>query len=128
MSIIAIEETLAVAAGGALGAVLRFALARGVQHIIRDHVFPLGILLANILGCFVIGLVIGLFANRLVIGPVWRVMILVGLLGGFTTFSTFSLDTVMLWQSGQSGWAVLNIIASMLGCLTATACGLWLAK
>ena len=111
---------IAIAVGGALGAVARHA----VNHLVHSHWlslrFPLGIVIVNVAGCFIIGLLAGLLAaNRITLPLQWREFVFVGLLGGFTTFSTFGLDTFVLARSHSVGAAALNVGAQVIGGLLA---------
>jgi CrcB protein len=99
-----------VAAGGALGALAR----HGLNHLVHTRWpllrFPAATLAVNVIGCFAIGYVAGLLAaHRVEIRFAWREFIVVGLLGGFTTFSSFGLDTLTLARGGAPGAAVLNV-------------------
>jgi len=125
--VILAEEIIAVLIGGALGALLRFFLSRGINELMPKN-FPWGILFVNVLGCLVIGLLSGLLVGRFELNAFWRAGIFIGVLGGFTTFSSFSLDTITLMQSGSFMTAATNIGASLLFSLVATALGLLLAK
>lgn len=111
--------------GGAVGSVLRYTVAGWIQ---RDWTtFPVGTLAVNLSGC----LLMGFLAERLVEGtvhPPLRLAVLVGVLGGFTTFSTFSWETWKLLESGQFGLALVNILASVLTCLAGTLAGVRLAR
>lgn len=103
---------IAVAVGGALGSVAR----HGVNHLVQTRwltaKFPISTAAVNLIGCLLIGLLAGLIAgNRLVVGLYWREFVFVGLLGGFTTFSTFGLDTVTLARTQSLGPALGNVIA-----------------
>ena len=102
----------AIAAGGALGAVLRFALATRVAAVYGDQ-FPFGILLANVLGSLAMGLAYGYFLTREV-GPGARAFLTVGVLGAFTTFSTFALDAVLLIQRQAVNLAILYVGLSVI--------------
>jgi fluoride exporter len=111
---------IAVAVGGAIGSVARHA----VNHLV--HVrwlttrFPAGTVVVNVTGCFLIGLLTGLIvSNRLTLRFFWREFVFVGMLGGFTTFSTFGLDTRMLVQTHSSEAALANVAANMIGGLAA---------
>ena len=111
---------IAVAIGGALGSMAR----HGVNHLI--HVrwmltrFPAATVAVNVAGCFIIGLLAGLLAaDRIALRNQWREFIFVGILGGFTTFSTFGLDTFMLTRTHSSGDAVLNVAIQVIGGLAA---------
>jgi fluoride exporter len=111
---------IAVAIGGALGSLAR----HGVNHVV--HVrwmatrFPVGTVVVNLSGCFIIGLLAGLLAaDRLVLKAPVREFVFVGLLGGFTTFSSFGLDTLLLTRGGSAGQAALNIALQVIGGLAA---------
>ncbi len=91
------------------------------------HGFPWGTFLVNITGCLCIGLLYGL-ADRYALPKEWRLFLATGLLGGFTTFSAFSNETVTLFQNGQHGYAVLYVISSVIVGLGATGIGVWLSR
>lgn len=114
-----ITPVISVAIGGALGAVARYLVGLAVA-------FPLGTLTVNVLGSLVIGLVWALFAARGL--QAWLPLVMTGFLGGFTTFSAFSLDTMRLVEGGRYGAAGGYVLASVLLSLVACAFGLWLAK
>jgi len=117
----------AVALGGALGSTLRFWISGGVYHWLgRD--FPYGTLTVNVLGSLLIGFLSDYLLERTLFSPQWRAAILIGMLGGFTTFSTFSLETVQLLHQGQAIKATANALLSLTVCFTATWIGLWLAR
>ena len=107
--------------GGFLGAVLRYLI--GLLPVNTQNGFPVKTLGINIVGAFVIGL-IAAQAGKLPSGGV--LFLKTGVCGGFTTFSTFSLETVMLLQNGRYGLGVLYIILSLGCCLAGVAAGLWL--
>jgi CrcB protein len=113
-----------VAAGSALGGVLRFLMVPWAQRYAAEG-FPGGTLVVNILGSLVIGLVLRL-AGQEAISPETRVFLTVGVCGGFTTFSSFSAESVELMQSGQWARAGIYILASVALCLIATFAG-WMA-
>ena len=111
---------IAVAIGGALGSVAR----HGVNHLVHARLltarFPFGTVAVNVSGCFIIGLLAGLLASdRIALRAHWREFIFVGLLGGFTTFSTFGLDTLFLSRTGSAGQAALNVGLQVIGGLAA---------
>ncbi|MBN9215245.1 MAG: CrcB protein [Microbacterium sp. SCN 70-200] len=106
--------------GGGLGAGGRYVLD-GVIMRGRTGVFPLGILIVNITGSFLLGLLTGL---GMAIAPTWVSIIGVGVLGGFTTFSTVSAETVLLAQRGRRDWAWLNLLGTLVVCVVAAALGL----
>jgi CrcB protein len=107
---------IAVAVGGALGSVARHGVNKLVHQTWPLLRFPLATFVVNIVGCCVIGLLAGFVASgRLPMRTVWREFLFVGILGGFTTFSTFGLDTITLMRGNDSGQAVLNVIAHVVG-------------
>ena len=115
---------LAIAVGGALGSMARHA----VNHVVHAHWlttrFPAGTMIVNLLGCFVIGLLAGLLsAERIALRFYWREFVFVGLLGGFTTFSTFGLDTFMLSRTHSAAQAAINVVAQVAGGLLAVLIG-----
>lgn len=117
---------LAVALGGALGSLARFWLAAAMTAVTGPR-FPWGTLLINVLGSVVIGWVGGLTLApaRLPLPADLRVFLMVGFCGGFTTFSAFSLQTLELLQAGELAPAAGYVVASMILCIAAAACG-WL--
>lgn len=120
-------ELVAIAAGGSLGAVMRYAMSNAVYSWLgRD--FPYGTLSVNVIGSFLIGIAFVLLTEKLTLGSEVRAFILIGFLGAFTTFSTFSLETLTLLQQGYLVKAVANILLSVLLCLIATWSGMVVAK
>ena len=119
---------MAIALGGALGALARFF----TQHYISLWLglqFPWGTLVANVLGCFILGLLTGFWANQIVpLSPEIRGVIVIGFLGAFTTFSAFSLDTLVLFQSGDVLRALMNVCLNIILCLFAVGLGYWLTR
>lgn len=117
---------LAVAAGGALGSVARFWLGAAMTALTGPR-FPWGTLLINVLGSFMIGLVaaLTLIPERVGMHPDVRIFLMVGVCGGFTTFSAFSLQTLELLQTGDAWRATGYIVGSVVFCLAAVWCG-WL--
>jgi CrcB protein len=103
---------LAVALGGALGSVGRLLVARQMLHWFGTG-FPWGTLTVNVVGSFLMGVLIETMALRWSVGPELRGFLVVGLLGGFTTFSTFSLDVVVLFERGQAMLSAGYILASV---------------
>jgi CrcB protein len=114
-----------VAAGSALGGVLRFLMVPWAQRFFTAG-FPGGTLLVNIVGSLVIGLVVRLAGEPAVISPEARVFLTVGVCGGFTTFSAFSIENLELLQSGQWGRAGIYILSSLVLSVSAAALG-WYA-
>lgn len=109
-------QVLAIAGGGALGSLLRFWVSSGV-YALAGRDFPYGTLAVNVLGSFIIGISYVLLVERLAAAAEWRALIMVGLLGGFTTFSSFSLETLQLIEGGEVAKAALNVLASVILCV-----------
>jgi CrcB protein len=114
---------LLIALGGALGSVARFASTEWVQSHWPSG-FPWGTLLVNVLGSLIIGALAGLTeTDRHQLPLLTRQFLMIGVLGGYTTFSSFSLQTLMLLRSGAALTAGLNVLASVVLCLLAAWCG-----
>ncbi len=113
---------LAVGAGAVIGAWLRWALSLGLNVMLPN--LPLGTLVANLAGGFLIGLAVELFTLYPVLPPEMRLFVITGFLGGLTTFSTFSAEAVALLQRDQYGWAFALISAHLLGSLLLTLLGM----
>lgn len=122
-----ISTTLAVALGGAIGAVSRFWLSVAVERL-NSSQFPLGTFLVNVLGSFLIGVCFILFLEKLHLVDSWRPLLVVGFLGALTTFSTFSLDALLLFQQGHYNTALFYILSSVLLCLFAAFTGMQLTR
>jgi CrcB protein len=118
------NQIIAIALGGACGAVVRFLMSTGLYQWLGRG-FPYGTLVVNVVGSFLIGLLTeALFMQRITITFDYRAAILVGFIGAFTTFSTFSLETLYLIEQGSLTKAALNMTVSVLGCLFAVWFGL----
>lgn len=118
---------LIVGIGGAIGSMLRY--GAGILSLKMGFInFPWGTLTINILGSFCIGLVVGLLAHAQNWSEDIRLFAVVGILGGFTTFSAFSLDTVLLFERGQYFYAGLYVAGSVLISIAATFLGLFLIR
>ena len=119
----------AVMIGGAIGSALRYAMSTWIAEA-SHSTFPWGTLAVNILGSLVIGLFTGLTGpdGPLLVSPVGRAFVTIGIIGGFTTFSSFSFQTMLLLQDGQWFPAVGNILSSVVLCLVATGGGIALAN
>ncbi|MDZ7754439.1 MAG: fluoride efflux transporter CrcB [Gammaproteobacteria bacterium] len=121
------KQLVAIAAGGALGAVMRYGVSTAV-YALAGRGFPYGTLVVNVGGSAVMGLLFVLLVERMDVDAVWRAALLVGLLGSFTTFSTFSMETLALIEQGKGAEALVNVIASVVLCLTAAWVGLVLGR
>ncbi len=118
---------LAIAIGGVLGCWARYAMTNLVQSIYgRD--FPFATLSINVLACFLIGFLFVETLERLTISPVLRIGIITGFIGGFSTFSTFAMETILLAEQGELGKSVLYVTLSLVLGLLAAAVGAYIAR
>lgn len=115
-----------VALGGAFGASLRYVVAIAV-HQVLGYGFPYGTLIVNSIGSALIGYLVVFLPDTAAGIPALRLLLITGLLGGFTTFSTFSLETLVLFENGHLGRALLNVVLSIVTCLAAVWLGYRLA-
>ncbi len=117
---------LQVAAGGAIGAAARYATGVGVARVFGVTGFPLGVLTVNVVGSFLMGVLVVWLARRGLthLTP----FLLTGILGGFTTFSAFSLEAVTLFERGQVGQAALYVLLSVVLSIAGLVAGLWLMR
>ena len=122
-----LTKTLMIALGGAGGAVARYLLSLWMQQK-WPMAFPFGTLTVNIAGSFFIGLIYVLIVEKMVLHPDWKNVFIVGFLGAFTTFSTFSLEVVTLIENGRVGAGVLYVVASVMFCLAAAWFAMALAR
>lgn len=120
-------KLLLVGAGGFLGSIARALLSNLVQQSSQSD-FPLGTLAVNVIGCFVIGALSQLGEARDIFSSETRSFIFVGILGGFTTYSSFGNETINLWRSGSLWFAFINIAAQLLLGLGAVLGGRWFAE
>ena len=121
-----LTQYMIIGLGGALGSMLRFGLGSLIDTAVQKtgQIFPWGTIVVNITGCFVIGFIFTISAGegRLMLSTLTRQFIMIGILGGYTTFSSFSLQTLTLAQDGQWWGAAANVLLSVVLCLV----GVWL--
>jgi len=119
---------LLVGLGGFLGSVLRYGASGLVHRLAPSTLFPLGTLSVNVLGSLLIGLLGGLAESRGILGPESRLLLLIGFLGGFTTFSTFAFETLGLMRAGQTTLVLGNVLGQVCLSLIAVWAGLVLSR
>ncbi|HTR82451.1 MAG TPA: fluoride efflux transporter CrcB [Bacteroidota bacterium] len=113
--------------GGGVGATARYWAAGTVQKWVGSG-FPYGTFVVNVLGCFIIGFLMAAFEERFVVTPSLRIFLTIGILGGFTTFSSFSFETISLVRDSEFLLAALNIGLTLFTCLSGTTLGILLGK
>jgi len=117
-----LSAIIAICLGASLGALSRWGLSVGMNHLFPA--LPPGTLVANLVGGYLIGVAVALFAQLPSIAPEWRLFVITGFLGGLTTFSTFSAEVVAALQQGRVGWAAATVAAHVMGSLALTLLGL----
>jgi CrcB protein len=122
-----VERSLLIAVFGALGAMSRYAVDGWVSNTTRGQ-FPWGTLAVNVAGSFALGIVVELTTSRLLPHPNWRIALGIGFLGAFTTFSTFTYESVRLVEDSAYALALFNVVAMTTLGLTAAAAGLLLGR
>ena len=120
-------QIMAIAAGGAIGALLRYWTSVAVHSRLGSG-FPYGTLVVNVIGSLLMGFLYIWLLERMSVGPAVRAFLTIGLLGALTTFSTFSVETLALLESGQPTKAALNVLLSVVICILAAALGIFAAR
>ncbi|MBS1597647.1 MAG: fluoride efflux transporter CrcB [Bacteroidetes bacterium] len=120
------KNILLVGLGGGLGSIARYLCQKMLAWY--AHSFPTGTFLVNILGCFLIGLFYALAEKQNFLNPEWRLLLMTGFCGGYTTFSTFALENIMLYRNGEFLYLGLYITGSVLLGIAATFCGMFILK
>ncbi|MEJ6564085.1 MAG: fluoride efflux transporter CrcB [Burkholderiales bacterium] len=121
-----LTKLVAIGLGAAGGAWIRWGLGLIFNATLKN--IPLGTFLANLVGGFLIGVAVEFFSHNTQLSPEWKLLIITGFLGGLTTFSTFSVESVQLIQSGRVGWAAILIGIHVFGSILMTVLGLSLCK
>ncbi|NIA06414.1 MAG: fluoride efflux transporter CrcB [Actinobacteria bacterium] len=121
------DKILIIGAGGFLGAVARYLLCGLVQRL-HGGTLPLGTLTVNVLGCFIIGVAMAMVEDGTFLGPNGRLLLMIGLLGSFTTFSAFGYETVELLRDGEWFWLFWSVAGNVLLGVAAVILGRLLAK
>ena len=118
---------LAVAIGGALGSMARYALSMWIFDI-TSHKFPYATLVVNVAGSFAMGVLFVIIIERAALPAEMRSLLMIGFIGAFTTFSTFSLDALGLWQNGHITMSLLYMVSTVILCLIAISSAIWLTR
>ena len=124
---LSVSQLLVIMLGGAVGAVARFIVSTKITEKLGNS-FPYGTLTVNMIGSFMMGFLAIILVERMQLDPLYRLGIFVGFLGAFTTFSTFSMETLNLFEEGMPARALLNIFSSVLFSVLAVWLGVLLGK
>ena len=117
----------AIGIGGGLGALARYGSNAAAAQVLGSN-FPWGTMMINIVGSFMMGLAVAKFMQIEGLSQEWRSFVTTGFLGGFTTFSAFSLDFVTLWERGEALYALAYMLASVIGSVLALFLALWIVR
>jgi CrcB protein len=117
------NNLIAIAIGGSFGAVMRYLTSTNVHRLFGTD-FPYGTLTVNVVGSLLMGFISILLLERLMVADFWRPIIMIGFLGAFTTFSTFSMETFNLIEAGEMAKAFMNVAINIFLCLGATWLGI----
>ena len=117
----------AVAIGGALGSMARYALSAWIFDV-YSHKFPYATLTVNVIGSFVMGILFVIIVEKAALPAEMRSLLMIGFLGAFTTFSAFSLDALGLWQNGHVFLSLVYMLATVVLCLVAISSAIWLTR
>lgn len=116
------KSLLAVVIGGSVGCVLRYFAGLKLNGLYPN--LPMGTLLVNLVGGLIIGMALAFFSRSPNLDPAWRLLVMTGFCGGFTTFSAFSAEVVIMLQDGRMGWAAATIATHLAGSLLMTFLGI----
>jgi CrcB protein len=122
-----VKDFLVISVAAILGANLRYLLSRVAAREFGP-VFPYGTLIINILGSFIVGLFVIWTTERVLVDPRWRLLVVVGFCGSFTTFSSYAFETMSFFEQGQWGLMMANIVGNNLLCLAGALAGMALAR
>ena len=121
------KDFLAISIAAVAGANLRYLLSRFASHVLGP-VFPYGTLFINVVGSFIVGFFLIWTTERALVDPRWRLLIVVGFCGSFTTFSSYAFETTAYFETGQWGLMLMNILSNNLLCLGGALAGMVLAR
>jgi len=122
-----VKDFLAISVAAIIGANLRYLLSRLLADKLGP-IFPFGTLLINVAGSVIVGFFVIWTTERVLIDPRWRVLVVVGFCGSFTTFSSYAFETMAYFEHGQWGLMLVNILSNNLLCLCAASAGMALAR